>query len=1118
MSLFGNSTAKPSLFSAGASTASASPFGATNTSQPATSSLFGSTQTTKPAASTSLFGSVGAASTSQPQQNSLFGATTQNQPQSSLFGATTQSQASKPTLGGSLFGSTTTTQAPQQGSLFTSTTQQPQQQGASLFGQTATQPAQGSLLGSTSQTAAQNGNQSGAYFDAILEKSRKRLHAETAGEDLPSLQLGLGDLRQRIKRIGTGAQEQRDDGRAHYLLAASGVDPGAAIRDLNLFNAQSSRVERLQPVETVDTDVEGYLANLQSQTTLNMIADGLARSVRDFDTFLEDNVTMEWDAQRKRIYEHFGIKPRDDLPSNRANASFAASVSTNQGGFGRSRKSRGVPLNGSRAAGTPGASSFGRSNASKSVLGSAGPIGTGRQSLFADVEKRVEGSGGAAIGPTDRITREKQSKFIEKVQALNKSRINKQPYPVLAEFCSVSVQTGEASKNEIANSYRALISILGENPEIISPADPSAIKERQFADAYLDDTPNSAKSLALRKRILSGSTKHLEKTFFERLESFVEKNPREANLGGVPNILSKVKAYVRIRAARKNLAPDEADLQMLGDDYLWALIFFLLRSGHVKEAVDYVTSNAVAFRAIDRNFATYLTAYYSSPDRRLRRDLQDRIHSEYNQRQRNAPDNSLDPFRMACYKVIGRCGLENRNLDGLLPDTDDYLWLQFVLAREVSLVDEVANEVYNLETLQEHLILIGNRHFKAGSDGANSGIYFMILVLAGLFEQAIDYLYPFQHVEAVHFAIALDFYGLLRVSDPAVTDSDFMSRTTRGQPQISFAYMLGYYTGDFRTANVVAAVDYLSLICLNKDLLGDAGKTQLAMCHESLRELVLESREFALLLGDIRADGQRIRGAIEERLGLIGLSDTNTFMRAITIQAASIADDNGRTTDAVLLYHLAEEFDNVIVIITRALSEAVSIPIGQDPMRLQPLKPRVSEKKQAPESSLSLTSVDDPVILAKEMTSLYGGNQMYLRAIKAENKDACGVLLRMSEAKVLVEREQWPEAMDIIIALDILPLKASGNASEIRSYASKFSSLPQAVANNVPNLLMWTITCCNRERAKLSGGQFGGNDGTRRLMIDDLKQKNMDLTTYTSQLRYRFPAHLHEALARAISE
>jgi nuclear pore complex protein Nup93 len=48
--------------------------------------------------------------------------------------------------------------------------------------------------------------------------------------------------------------------------------------------------------------------------------------------------------------------------------------------------------------------------------------------------------------------------------------------------------------------------------------------------------------------------------------------------------------------------------------------------------------------------------------------------------------------------------------------------------------------------------------------------------------------------------------------------------------------------------------------------------------------------------------------------------------------------------------------------------------------------------------------------------------------------------------------------------------------------------------------------------------EYGGNEGTKRLQIDKLKQQNMDLTTYTSLLRYRLPAHLHEALARAQSE
>ena len=60
--------------------------------------------------------------------------------------------------------------------------------------------------------------------------------------------------------------------------------------------------------------------------------------------------------------------------------------------------------------------------------------------------------------------------------------------------------------------------------------------------------------------------------------------------------------------------------------------------------------------------------------------------------------------------------------------------------------------------------------------------------------------------------------------------------------------------------------------------------------------------------------------------------------------------------------------------------------------------------------------------------------------------------------------------------------------------------------------------CCNGKRDGLATGQFAANMGTRRMLADQMKQMNMDMTTYCSQLRYRFPAHLHEALARAQSE
>jgi nuclear pore complex protein Nup93 len=987
-SLFGNlgaSQNKPSLFGSqpASSLASTSPFGGLNTTKPAqpTSSLFGATsqpQQQQPAGG-SLFNPIG--STTQPSQP---------QQTSGLFGA----------LG------STSQPLPQQ--------QQQQQQQLQSSSISANAQSQGAFGNSAAQQ--QHSQQSGAYFDSLLEKSRKRAHGETALEEIPSLQLGLGDLRQRIKKLGPAIQDRDADGRAHYLLAASGIDPGTAVRDISYFDAQPTRVERTQQAAIQDSDVEGYLASLQTQTTLSMITDGLARSVRDFDAFLEDNVTMEWEAQRKRIYQHFGIKPRDaqrtvdgENPSR--------SDMANQGGFGRSRRSKGQPLKGSQMNGISTGSVFGKSSMLRSVIGTPGPIGSGQSTPFTDVERKAEAVGGIlGTGLDDRFRREKQDRFSEKVQSLNAYRLQRGSYPVLKEFAEVEAESGDQHAEHVVNAYNAVMAVVGEHQSTDGYPDLTTVGERHFAKTYLDDAQDSMSGTQIRKTILAGATRHLEKRFFQDLEALIAKNPREASIGGVPNVTSKVRAYIRLRVASKDLVPENVELQMINDDYAWALVFFLLRSGHVKEAVDYVAGNAGAFRTIDRNFITYITNYYKSKDRRLPRELQDRINNEYNQRVRIAPENSIDPFRMACYKVIGRCEIEKRDLAGIYNSMEDWVWLQFNLAREVNRMGEIASEVYGLSEVQTTIKGIGSRHFsKGGTDQFGGfGVYFYLQILAGLYEEAVKYLYTFQYIEGVHFAIALDYYGLLRVSDLSAPPGELLTHSTRSYPQINFAHMVGHYTRDFRAANVGAAVDYLVLICLNCDIPGDAGVQQKLQCHEALRELILESREFAQLLGDVRSDGQRIKGVIEERMSLIGLTDTDDFMRTVTIQAASIADDNGRITDAVLLYHLAGEYNNVMEIVNRALSEAIAVDIGQEALPLLPLKPRKERQaEQQQGSSLSLTTVDDPVVLAQNMLGLYTTNSFYFGKVSDRNRDACALLLKIQAVKVAIQEEKWTEALDV---------------------------------------------------------------------------------------------------------
>ncbi|KAI3341549.1 Nup93/Nic96-domain-containing protein [Ustulina deusta] len=1076
------------------------------------------------------------------QTPSLFGNTTaQNQTQNptpSLFGmAAVQTQNSTPSLFGnqqaqqmqSPFGQTAQNVQPAPTGLFNSTVNpnptQPPNLGleasttnlnmgtSSLFG-AGQQPA-----ASTNAGALPQGNTTG-YFDSLLAKSKKQAKGESPLEDLPSLQLGLGDLRQRLRKLGPQA-DPLQHGRAQYMLAASGVDPGAAVKDLKFFSAHTAgRIDRPAsgPAAT-GIDVETYLANLQSKTTLSMIADGLERSTKDFDNFLEDNITTEWEAQRKRIYEHFGIKPREEALGDHSTGTPGRETS---GGFGRSRRNPKA----SRAA-TPSVkgSAFGRSALQKSVIGTPSKIGP-HQPEFKDVEDTAGSPAAAPNGSSidDRFIREKQGKLAERVRDLNLARLEKAPYPIFHELAEVESRTGDRHAQQLVDAYHAAMSIVGENPDAETFAGDATARERQFKDNYLDLNEKSIGSLQMRRRILDGANRFLEKKFFQEIESVIAKHPREAALGGRPDVISKIQAYVRLRNARRDLVPDNVELQQDSEgEFVWAIVFFLLRSGHIAEAAQYVKAQHTVFRTIDRTFASYLLEYVASPERRLRRQLQDRCNNEYNQRARNAPENSIDPYRMACYKVIGRCDVSNRSLENLNTEIDDWVWLQFNLARENDKSTEVATESYGLQDLRASIRDIGLKHFpKNPTEDTNGtfGMFFYLQILAGMFEQAISYLYTFSYVDAIHFAIGLEYYGLLRPADPWTTSDTLLSHDTRSKPQLSFGRMLGYYTRDFRAADVNSAIDYLTLICLNADLDGEAGRQQAELCHVALRELVLETREFSKLIGDIRPDGRRITGLIEERSPLIGLREEDEFVRTVTLQAARFADDNGRTTDAVLLYHLAGDYDSVVTIVSRALSEAISLEIGDDPMRLMPIKPRATGETPGaqPGSSLSLASLDDPIQLAYTMMSMYEKDAMFSTKIQNQNRIACHLLLQMSEIKGLVEIGQWPDALDKIRALEILPLDAGGDAAKVRHYASKFSGLSQAVAINVPNLLMWSITCCIRQRERLMSGQFSGNEGSVRAMCDNLKQMSMDLTTYTSQLRYRFPPHLLEALARASAD
>lgn len=130
----------------------------------------------------SLFGGSNLGKPATPQSSNLFGSTnTANVSGNSSTGATQGMQAS------SLFGSQLQSQ------------QQPGQ--SSLLDQNQSQSNNGQTQGRVSAQSTQP-----AFFNSLLERGRKRPLSAIAQngnfEDVPSLQLGLDDIRRKARELG----------------------------------------------------------------------------------------------------------------------------------------------------------------------------------------------------------------------------------------------------------------------------------------------------------------------------------------------------------------------------------------------------------------------------------------------------------------------------------------------------------------------------------------------------------------------------------------------------------------------------------------------------------------------------------------------------------------------------------------------------------------------------------------------------------------------------------------------------------------------------------------------------------------------------------------------------
>ncbi|SAM84527.1 related to NIC96-nuclear pore protein [Ustilago bromivora] len=897
----------------------------------------------------------------------------------------------------------------------------------------------------------------------LLQQSRK-LTNHLGRSDLPQIQLGLDQIENQSRKLVSkslrSGSAQPGDARAHYFLANGGIDAAQLADTINAANIAGT-FEPLQPI--YDTDVESYLTHEHQQVVISAIEQGRRETLQDFHRNLDRTMHRDWERQKRKILEELG----QHQPTNASTAGRDADLDASRSGFGgASTSAHTLP------------------SSSSTMLGST-------------ATSQMHG---------------KMARYQMVVSRLNSSRLEGYSLALAHAFIDAISGLGEDAKNkELHESWKALASLVREQEVRNGEFSTKPIKERQYASAYLDLKGwHGVDGINLRKELIQGSKAFLENEFEEHMEQVIAANPVLAQRGGAPTVRSTVAAFLRVQhlSSQNQWRSDLAkELDASTNVPIWAELYLLLRIGKTKEALECASENENRIRSTDPSFLAYLKAWVDSPDRRLPRLLKDRFIAEYNSRFRTLPE-VHDPYKLGLYKLIGRIDVSKKFPTLLTSSIQNWLWLQLSMVRETYDEDADAQDSvrdrFTLADLGHKVEKFGESYFDP--KGNRPLFYFRLLLLCGQFERAVGFLFSrsAHQVDTIHFAVALAYYGLLRVPLQAASSQvEYLLVEADGQggniASIDFAKLVQRYVRTFSQSSRRDALQYLYLICLHADVAEPVGSEQVRCCHDLIRALVLEAHptEFQELLGDVRTNGAKTPGLIERNLPLIKIKNEREFLSTIVQVAATQCDLAHRTESAILLYNLAGQHDTVVAVLNKELGARLTDPSSA-----------AEYKSTGLSSGASFSAASNLVTLATAILDTYEKQFGY----SGKNRDTCRRLLELKKAVGLHSDGQNLQALQTIEALRILPLDAESRKDvvAITRKAEEFKEVDENIARNFSEIVLMTMTILYKLHQELKESIH--RSGTSAM--DEYRAQARALMMWAGMLRFRMSSETYSQLAR----
>lgn len=567
----------------------------------------------------------------------------------------------------------------------------------------------------------------------------------------------------------------------------------------------------------------------------------------------------------------------------------------------------------------------------------------------------------------------------------------------------------------------------------------------------------------IQSLFVSKAREYLQQNYIRYLETTISSNLRQAQLGGIPGTYNLVLSYLKVKPPITARSSEDGELDQ---QPVWALLFYCLRCGDLKAAMHVIERAGNQLE----EFPTFFKEYVNSPDHKLGPGNDSKIKLQY----RRVVKNCSDPYKRAVYCVIGRCDWTEDHTE-ILDKIDDYLWMKLSHIQDQVSADNSQDQL-TLTRLQKILYEeYGEAHFNAYQQPF---LYFQVLFLTCQFEAAIEFLSRLERLRyhAVHVALVL--YEMKLLATPSSCQAQLLSPDSSdasGLKKLNIARLIMMYTRKFEATDAREALQYFYFL---RNLKTPNGEDLFMSC---VSELVLETKEFDMLLGRLEKDGSRKPGAIDQ---------FNQDTQKIIELVAKDTESKGLFEDAVRLYDLAKNHEKALSLMNKLLSQVVAI----------------APSPQSTRDRLSTLAVN----MAERYSSMgHEASQMTTKTFY--------LLLDLITFFDYCHAGAVTKALEVMQGIKILPFATE----DVDHRVNNFKHYSDEIRRCLPDILLATmnilLTQYNSIRNPSSQSPLrrrGAEDGGKDTYLNYLRSQARALIMFAGMLPYRLPGDTNARLVQ----